>query len=264
LEAGCVLSVTFKVSFTIVVTPTAAGALTDQASVAGNQSDPTPADNTMTVTTTVDPRVQRHGFHSQPTTLVLNFGIQLDPARSENPANYQLVALGGSERTIRIKSALYDPATRTVTLSPVHRLNLHNLFRLTVVETGSSGMTDISGNLLGDPQTGDRGSNFVTMVSAVDLVLTTTDPSILREYQKIVSSPAPHLGAAGPRATSGESTSRRFHLPAGLGHIARSITKLPLANDCLHGLPAKPFLAGARQAWVRKPAAGHGHHRWDH
>jgi uncharacterized repeat protein (TIGR01451 family) len=192
------LAVGAKVSFIIVVTPTAAGTLTDQANVSGHETDPTPADNNVTLTTTVNPRVQRHGFHSQPTTLVLCFGTPLDTSRAENPANYQLVALGGPDRKVRIKRAVYDPSTRTVTLSPVHRLNLHNLFRLTVVETGSSGVNDIFGNLLGDPRTGDPGSNFVMMVSAVDLVLTTTDPAILRAYKKIVSSQAPHLGAAAP------------------------------------------------------------------
>jgi len=201
--------------FTIVVTPTAAGTLSNRASVSGTQTDPSPADNSVTLTTTVNPSVQRHGFHSQSTTLVLSFGTPLDTSRAQNPANYRLVTLGGSERTIRVKRAVYNPATRTVTLSPAHRLNLHNLFRLTVIETGSSGVTDISGNLLGDPKAGDPGSNFVTIVSASDLVLTTTDPAILRAYKKIVSSQAPHLGAAGPdRSTAlpGLSPNRLQHL----------------------------------------------------
>jgi hypothetical protein len=81
---------------------------------------------------------------------------------------------------------VYDDASRTMTLSPVHRLNLHNLFRLTVIGTGQSGVIDLSGNLLDGQGDGDPGSNFVTIISAADLVLTTTNRALLRAYRKIV------------------------------------------------------------------------------
>jgi uncharacterized repeat protein (TIGR01451 family) len=191
LDAGA------NAGFTIVVTPAAAGILSDKASVSANQSDPTTADNSVTRTTTVASAgvegptvtgVERFGFHERPTTLVLTFDEPLDPGRAQNLANYRIVALGGSRRTIRIKKAVYDAATRTVTLSLVHRLSLHHRFRLTVVGTGSSGVTDISGNPLNGQTTGDPGSNFVTIVTARDLVLTTSDPAIVWAYNKIVAS----------------------------------------------------------------------------
>jgi uncharacterized repeat protein (TIGR01451 family) len=47
-------------TITIVVTPTAAGKLQNHASVRGNESEPTPADNSVTQTTTVNLRVHRH------------------------------------------------------------------------------------------------------------------------------------------------------------------------------------------------------------
>jgi hypothetical protein len=174
------------VSFTIVVTPTAAGTLSNQASVSGDQTDPTPADNSVTQITTVAPpvgvdgptvtSVQWFGFHARPTTLVLTFDKQLDPGRAQSLGNYQVVPLGGSRRAIRIKTAVYDSTTRTVTLSPVRRLKLHRRFRLTVVGTGPSGVTDTSGNLLDGQRTGHPGSNFVTIVSTANLVLTITGP----------------------------------------------------------------------------------------
>jgi uncharacterized repeat protein (TIGR01451 family) len=188
-------------SVTIVVTPRAAGTLENRARVAANESDPTPADNSIAQTTTVRAgpvvtRVHRFGFHAHPTTLVLTFDEPLDPARAQNTANYEIVALGGAHRRIRVKSAAYNPATRKVTLRPSHRLNLHDLFRLTVVGTGPSGVTDASGNPLDGQNTpGDQGNNFVTIVSAADLVLTTTDPAIIRAYRKIVSRQASHLEA---------------------------------------------------------------------
>jgi virginiamycin B lyase len=187
-------------SVTAVVTPRAAGILRNTASVEANESDPTPADNSITQTTTVSAAptvtgVQRFGFHAQATALVLSFDTQLDPERAQDPHNYQIVALEGSRRRIRIKRAVYDSATRTVTLSPVLRLNLHNRFRLTVIGTGHGGVTDISGNLLDGQSNGDPGTNFVTLVTAADLVLITTDPAILRAYKKILFDQGEHLGA---------------------------------------------------------------------
>jgi uncharacterized repeat protein (TIGR01451 family) len=185
-----------SLGFTIVVSPRAAGTLSDQATVSMNQTDPTPADDSLTLITTVVPvgvpgprvtSVERFGFHAQPTTLVLIFDTQLDPARAQNPDNYRVVGLSGTQRTIRIKRALYDSATHSVTLSPLRRLNLHDRFRLTVIGTGPGGVTGALGEPLDAQQPGDPGSNFVTIVTASDLVLNTTDPGILRAYKKIVS-----------------------------------------------------------------------------
>jgi uncharacterized repeat protein (TIGR01451 family) len=171
---------------TIVVAPTAAGKLTFGAMVSMDQTDPTPADNSLTGTTQVM-SVHRIGFHCQPTTLVLGFDEPLDRGWARNIHNYRLVALSGSQRTIGIKSAVYNAARGTVTLRPVHRLNLHNLFRLTVVGPGTSGLTGPSDHLPDGPNaTGDPGSSFVTIISAADLVLRTKNPAILRAYHKIL------------------------------------------------------------------------------
>jgi virginiamycin B lyase len=175
-----------QTTVTIVVTPTAAGALTESATVSMNQTDPTPADNTVTSTTQVM-SMHRMGFHGQPTTLVLGFGAPVDPGWAQNLHNYRLVLLSGSHRTIRIKSASYDAATRTVTLRPVHRLNLHHLFRLNLAGPGTSGLTSPSDDLTDGPKTtGDPASSFVTIISAADLVLRTKNPAILRKYHDIL------------------------------------------------------------------------------
>jgi uncharacterized repeat protein (TIGR01451 family) len=199
------LAAGLSVTFTIVVRPVAAGTLSNVVSASANETDPTPADNNTIQTTTVTepvvvdgPRVtsvQRFGFHAQPTTLVLTFDKLLDAARAQDPANFQIVGLGGARRRIRVSTATYNPATRTVTLRPAQRLNLHNLFRLTVVGIGPSGVTDNSGILLDGQGSGEPGSNFVTIVSAADLVLTTTNPAFLRAYKKIVLEQREHREA---------------------------------------------------------------------
>jgi virginiamycin B lyase len=180
LAAGALTTVT------IVVTPTAAGMLTNSAMVSMDHTDPTPGDNSFTGTTVVM-SIRRMGFHAQPTTVELGFGEPVDPAWAQNLHNYQLVVLSGSHRTIHIKSASYDAATRTVTLRPVHRLNLHNLFRLKVVGPGTSGLTSASDDLANGPKTaGDPASSFVTIISAADLELRTKNPAILRKYDEIL------------------------------------------------------------------------------
>jgi len=183
------------ISFTIVVTPTAAGTLDNQASVSMTQTDPTPSDNHLAQVTRVSnpvgvdgptvTLVQRFGFHELPTTLVLTFDEPLDPGRAQNLNDYQIVALGRFPRTLDIGAAVYDSATQTVTLSPVRRLNFHHRFRLTVVGTGPSGVTDTSGNLLDGQKTGHPGSNFVTIVTAFNLVLPNPDPGRHRSHKQI-------------------------------------------------------------------------------
>jgi uncharacterized repeat protein (TIGR01451 family) len=210
------LAVGSHLTFMIVVTPRAAATLSNLASASAAQTDPTPGDDSVNqVTTVTEPvaakgptvtTVQRFGFHTLPTTLVLTFDKLLDPARAENPDNYQIVALGGARGRILVKAATYNPTTRTVTLRPMHRLNLHHLFRLTVVGTGPSGLTDVFGNRLdGQNAPGASGSDFVTIVSAADLVLKNTIPENLRVYKKILRDEGAweqRLGVAGELATT--------------------------------------------------------------
>jgi uncharacterized repeat protein (TIGR01451 family) len=180
-------------SFTVVIISGAAGTMNDLARVSGDQADPSPTDDNVALITAVTATgpavtsVHRLGFHAQPTLLVVAFDEALNPERAQDPDNYQIVELGGTRLKIGVKAAVYDAASRTVTLSPVHQLNLHHLFQLTIIGTGPKGVTDSFGNLLDGRSDGDPGSNFVTLVSASDLVMTSKNPTILREYRKIVS-----------------------------------------------------------------------------
>jgi uncharacterized repeat protein (TIGR01451 family) len=163
------------VSFTIVVAPKAAGTLQNQATVSMTQTDPTPADNSVIQTTTVTPPVVTDGptvnsvapivSHGRIKSLLLTFDKPLDPVRAQSRGNYLIAALGGPKRAIRIKAALYNAATETVTLRPARRLDSRKRFRLTVVGAGSIGVADIFGNLLDGERTGHPGSNFVAIVS---------------------------------------------------------------------------------------------------
>ena len=79
------------------------------------------------------------GFHMRPTSLVLTFSSALDPTRAEDVNNYQIVTMGGRGRNgnlvghvTAVRAAIYDPASLTVTLYPIQRLDFHNTYRLTV------------------------------------------------------------------------------------------------------------------------------------
>jgi uncharacterized repeat protein (TIGR01451 family) len=171
--------------FKIVVTPTAPGRLVNQATVSMSQNDSTPADNSIVLQTVVTQpaggdgptvtSVQRFGIHHQPTTLVLTFDEPLDPQRAENLDNYRIVQLGQDPRPIRFSSAVYDAALSTVTLRPSRRLNFHRRFRLTVSGNGPRGLSDTLGRLLDGQQNGDPGSDFVTIVTARNLVAPSPD-----------------------------------------------------------------------------------------
>ena len=165
-------------SFTIVVTPTAKGTLPDRASVRMDQPDPTPADDSVSRITTVTPTVvgdgptvtavQPLGSPGRTKALVLTFDKPLDPTRAQILGNYQITALGGPKPAIRIKAALYNATTHTVTLRLARRLKPGRRFQLTVIGTGPNGVIDLAGNLLDGQKTGVPGSNFVMIAGAGD------------------------------------------------------------------------------------------------
>ena len=112
--------------------------------------------------------LRRYGFHWQPTYLLINFNGPLDPTSAQNPSNYQVLGPGGHR--ITVVSAIYDPATQTVTLVPAERLNIHWKYSLTVNGAAPSGLTNPSGVPLGGSGKGQVGSNYVTSITRSNLV----------------------------------------------------------------------------------------------
>jgi hypothetical protein len=95
------------------------------------------ASGTVTVTYTYLPvcpsvtSIGRIGLHHQQTELVVTFEGPVDRAKAENPANYFVITSSG--KTIKIKSATFDPLTNAVTLIPAEPINVHHHFKLSVV-----------------------------------------------------------------------------------------------------------------------------------
>jgi hypothetical protein len=79
--------------------------------------------------------VQRFGVHHQPNQIVVTFSGPLTPAQAENIGNYHLFGLGPDgrfSREIGLISAVYNPATDSVTLTTLHQNNVHHLYEITV------------------------------------------------------------------------------------------------------------------------------------
>ena len=108
-------------------------------------------------------RLRRFGFHKMPTTLVLTFSAALDPVNAQDPANYTLIGPLPGHAKIRIVSAVYNATTHSVTLSPVHRLNVHNWYhyRLSVSGAAMRSLTDTSGSLTDGNHDGTPGGDYV-------------------------------------------------------------------------------------------------------
>jgi hypothetical protein len=127
---------------------------------------------TATITANLDgPRitsVKRFGIYMMPTTIVLTFDEPLAPWLAENAHEYRLVDSQG--HVIRIKSAVYDPSTLTVTLYLERRINFHHKYKLTVLGAAPGGLANPQGLLLDGKNTGWPGSNYTTRLDRHNLV----------------------------------------------------------------------------------------------
>jgi hypothetical protein len=114
--------------------------------------------------------LQRLGYHSQPTSIVLTFSEPMDASRSEALDNYSLVEVGlGHHQVIRLNAAKYNATAHTITLVPSQSLNLQLVYRLTVNGTSSTGLTNTSGALLDGNGDGTPGRNYVAVLRGFGL-----------------------------------------------------------------------------------------------
>jgi hypothetical protein len=112
--------------------------------------------------------LNRYGVHWMPTTLVLTFDQPPDPETASDTRNYVIVDPHG--HVVSIRTAVYDDATKTVTLHPARRLNIHLKYRLTVNGTTSSAISNAAGQLLDGDADGISGGNYRTVISRTNLV----------------------------------------------------------------------------------------------
>ena len=127
-------------------------------------------DFTFNVTIVTPPKVlrlQRFGVRAQPTRIVLTFDEPMNPSLAQLTSNYVFrPVIRGRVQTrprqaIKVASAVYDPVTQTVTLRTAKRLNLQQVYQITVNGSAPQGLTNLSGVLLDGKGNGLAGSNLV-------------------------------------------------------------------------------------------------------
>jgi hypothetical protein len=88
--------------------------------------------------------IGRIGLHHQRTLLIVRFNGPVNTTLAEETGNYSVITRKG--KRIPIVSAMYNPATNSVTLRPAVRLNVHHHFRLSVISpcpNGEPGPTEV-------------------------------------------------------------------------------------------------------------------------
>jgi autotransporter-associated beta strand protein len=116
-------------------------------------------------------RLQRFGVRFQPTRIVLTFNEPLRPYLAQLTTNYVFrPVIRGRVQTkprqaIKVASAVYDPVMQTVTLRTAKRLNVNQVYQLTVNGAAPFGLVNISGVLLDGRGNGQAGTNFVISFS---------------------------------------------------------------------------------------------------
>jgi uncharacterized repeat protein (TIGR01451 family) len=118
--------------------------------------------------------VQRFGFHMRPTRLVLTFDRALNTTAAQDLSNYRITSANGGR--IKIKSAVYDDRTHTVTLRPVYRMNLHRRYSISIMGSSPTGVQDVAGKLLDGTRSGTSGTDYHGEIIAKDLVITSKNP----------------------------------------------------------------------------------------
>jgi hypothetical protein len=122
--------------------------------------------------------VQRFGIHMQPTTVMLTFDQALDPISAARLSNYRITDPAGHR--VRIKSAVFDATTNTVTLRPAERINLHHTYHLKVIGTGPDGVRNTQGQLLDGIDSGTADSDYNGTLTWRNVVLTSVE---LKKYE---------------------------------------------------------------------------------
>jgi hypothetical protein len=87
-----------------------------------------------------------------------------------NLNNYKITDPAG--RSVRLRSAVFDAATNTVTLRPADKINLHHTYHLKLVGTGPDGIRNTQGELLDGADTGNADSDYTCTVTWRNVVLT--------------------------------------------------------------------------------------------
>ncbi len=159
---------------TVQVSQLPPGSYTVVATFKGNPTTAASTSNAVTLVVNPSPndgptvlKVSRFGVHAQRTLVVITFDEALNQTSAEDLANYVLTGPRGN--SIRVAGAFYNLAAGTVTILPARRLNIHYAYKLTIVGSVPSGVSDTAGRLLDGAYTGQPGSDYMATLNVASL-----------------------------------------------------------------------------------------------
>lgn len=114
--------------------------------------------------------VRLNGDANAITSLTITFSERLNPGTSLNGAAYRLVDLGpggvlksAENQSIGLYPPSYDPATQTITLTPLAPLAAGRHYAIILAGEGPNALTDLAGNPLAGNSDGIAGADFVSL-----------------------------------------------------------------------------------------------------
>ena len=118
------------------------------------------------------------------TEIVVDFSGSVNAAQADNVATYRLASANGkgsftakNSPVMKIRSAVFNPANDTVTLTPKKALALTKPVQLTINGTSSSGLEDSSGQLIDGDDNGTAGGNAVAVIRRTGVTLNPVAPA---------------------------------------------------------------------------------------
>ena len=121
------------------------------------------------------------------TEIVVNLSGPVNAAQADNVANYRLATANGkgsftakNSPVLKLRSAVFNPANDTVTLTPRKAFALTKPVELTINGTPPSGLQDSSGQLIDGDDNGTAGGNAVAVIRRTGVTLNPVAPAPTR------------------------------------------------------------------------------------
>jgi hypothetical protein len=140
---------------------------------------PTPAPP-VTVTNVADVQNKKHMV----TEIVVDFSGAVNAAQADNVATYRLTTANGkgsftakNSPVLKLRSAVFNPANDTVTITPKKAFALAKAVELTINGTAPSGLQDSTGQLIDGADNGTAGSNAVALIRRTGVTLNPAVPA---------------------------------------------------------------------------------------
>ena len=130
------------------------------------------------------------------TEIVVDFSGPVNAAEADDIATYRLATANGkgsftakNSPVLKLRSAVFNPANDTVTLTPKKAFALTKAVELTINGTAPSGLQDSSGQFIDGDDDGTAGSNAVALIRRSGVTLNPAAPAAKAVKHPIVLGP---------------------------------------------------------------------------